>query len=119
VDLSAHIDQALRRAIDAGEIPGVVAAVATDREVIYQGAFGKRELMGQNHIGDLCMTKMTTAAPSFSNDVDLYPDIPKKWGLGFMINTAKTPEGRSAGSMTWAGLANTYYWTTRFVASRA
>jgi methyl acetate hydrolase len=56
------------------------------------------------------MTKMTTAAPSFSNDVDLYPDIPKKWGLGFMINTAKTPKGRSAGSMAWAGLANTYYW---------
>jgi CubicO group peptidase (beta-lactamase class C family) len=27
-----------------------------------------------------------------------------------MINTAKTPEGRSAGSLAWAGLANTYYW---------
>jgi hypothetical protein len=59
------------------------------------------------------MTKMTTAAPSFSNDVDLYPDIPKKWGLGFMIDTAKTPEGRSAGSMAWAGLANTYYINAR------
>jgi methyl acetate hydrolase len=68
------------------------------------------ELMGQNHIGDLCMTKMTTAAPSLSNDVDRHPDIPKKWGLGLMINTAKTPKGRSAGSMAWAGLANTYYW---------
>jgi hypothetical protein len=42
--LSAHIDHALRRAIDAREIPGVVAAVATDSEVIYQGAFGKREV---------------------------------------------------------------------------
>jgi methyl acetate hydrolase len=30
-----------------------------------------------------------------------------------MINTAKTPEGRSAGSMAWAGLANTYCWIDR------
>jgi methyl acetate hydrolase len=68
------------------------------------------KLMAQNHIGDLNMTRMTSVAPPFSNDVDLYPDIPKKWGLSFMINTAKTPEGRSAGSLAWAGLANTYYW---------
>jgi len=67
-------------------------------------------LMGQNHIGDLTMGKLTTVAPPFSNDVDLYPDIVKKWGLSFLINTAKTPEGRSAGSLAWAGLANSYYW---------
>ena len=34
----------------------------------------------------------------------------KKWGLSFLINTAKTPEGRSPGSLAWAGLANTYFW---------
>jgi CubicO group peptidase (beta-lactamase class C family) len=67
-------------------------------------------MMGQNHIGELAMTKMTSVAPPYTNDVDLYPDIVKKWGLSFMINTAKTPEGRSAGSLAWAGLANTYYW---------
>jgi len=66
--------------------------------------------MGQNQMGDLNMTKMTTAAPPYTNDVDLYPDQVKKWGLSFMINTAKTAEGRSAGSLAWAGLANTYYW---------
>lgn len=67
-------------------------------------------LMGQNNIGDLTMGKMPTVAPMYTNDVDLYPDIVKKWGLSFLINTAKTPEGRSAGSLAWAGLANTYYW---------
>ncbi len=46
----------------------------------------------------------------YTNDVDLYPDQVKKWGLSFLINTAKTPEGRSPGSLAWAGLANTYYW---------
>ncbi len=66
--------------------------------------------MAQNHIGDLVVTKMTSAAPIYTNDVDLYPDIVKKWGLSFLINTAQTPEGRSPGSLAWAGLANTYFW---------
>jgi methyl acetate hydrolase len=66
--------------------------------------------MGQNQMGDLTMGKLTTALPPYTNDVDLYPDIVKKWGLSFMINTAKTAEGRSAGSLAWAGLANTYFW---------
>ncbi|WP_108512635.1 serine hydrolase domain-containing protein [Bradyrhizobium algeriense] len=67
-------------------------------------------LMSENHIGDLTMGKMVTVAPVYTNDVDLYPDIVKKWGLSFLINTAKTPEGRSAGSLAWAGLANSYFW---------
>jgi CubicO group peptidase (beta-lactamase class C family) len=66
--------------------------------------------MSENHIGELEMTKMFAALPAVTNDVDLYPDIVKKWGLSFMINTAMTPEGRSPGSLAWAGLANTYYW---------
>jgi methyl acetate hydrolase len=67
-------------------------------------------LMGQNHIGDLNMPKLTSAVAFATNDVDLYPDMAKKWGLSFLINTAKTPEGRSPGSLAWAGLANTYFW---------
>ncbi len=67
-------------------------------------------MMCQNHIGDLNMTRMMSALPDFTNDVDLYPDMVKKWGLSFLINTAKTPEGRSPGSLAWAGLANTYFW---------
>ncbi|MGB3488620.1 MAG: serine hydrolase domain-containing protein [Xanthobacteraceae bacterium] len=67
-------------------------------------------MMGQNHIGDLSMGKMTSAVAFATNDVDLYPGMVKKWGLSFLINTAQTPEGRSPGSLAWAGLANTYYW---------
>ena len=67
-------------------------------------------MMGQNHIGDLVMTKMTSYVAFATNDVDLYPDMAKKWGLSFLITTAKTPEGRSPGSLAWAGLANTYFW---------
>ncbi len=67
-------------------------------------------LMGQNNIGALEIGKMTTALPPFTNDVDLFPGMSKKWGLSFLINTAKTPEGRSPNSLFWAGLANTYFW---------
>ena len=67
-------------------------------------------MMGQNHIGELTIPKMTSAVAFATNDVDLFPGIVKKWGLSFLINTAKTPEGRSPGSLAWAGLANTYFW---------
>ncbi len=67
-------------------------------------------LMSQNNMGDLNVTKMVSAAPPLTNDVDLYPDMVKKWGLSFLINTVATTEGRSAGSLAWAGLANTYFW---------
>src|SRR6516162_2972435 len=40
----AQIDQVLRQKADAKEIPGVVAMAANGKEVIYQGAFGKRDL---------------------------------------------------------------------------
>ena len=36
--------------------------------------------------------------------------MPKTFGLAFMINTEAVPGGRSAGSLAWAGLANSYYW---------
>src|SRR2546423_7451767 len=40
----AQIDQVLRQKCDANEIPGVVAMAATGNDVIYQGAYGKRDL---------------------------------------------------------------------------
>src|SRR5258708_32262550 len=41
---NAQIDQVLRQKSDAKEIPGVAALAANSQEVIYQGAFGKRDL---------------------------------------------------------------------------
>jgi len=71
------------------------------------------ELMGQNHIGALEIGKMKSAIPPLSNDVELLPGLSKKWGLSFLINTQAAPTGRSAGSLAWAGLANTYFWIDR------
>ena len=67
-------------------------------------------LMGQNHIGDLEAGILKTSLPARSNDVDLFPGISLKWGLAYMINMQPGPNGRSAGSLTWGGLFNTYFW---------
>jgi CubicO group peptidase (beta-lactamase class C family) len=69
--------------------------------------------MSQNHIGPIEITELKTAIPPLSNDVALFPGIGKKWGLSFLINTQPLPTGRSAGSLAWAGLANTYFWIDR------
>jgi CubicO group peptidase (beta-lactamase class C family) len=70
-------------------------------------------LMAQNHIGPLEVGVLKTAIPPFSNDVELFPGMSKKWGLSFLINTQAAATGRSAGSLGWAGLANTYFWIDR------
>jgi CubicO group peptidase (beta-lactamase class C family) len=67
-------------------------------------------LMGRNHMGALDVLPMKTFNPRMSNPVDLFPGMVKKWGLSFLINTEDAPTGRSAGSLAWAGLNNTYYW---------
>jgi CubicO group peptidase (beta-lactamase class C family) len=39
-----QVDAVLREAVESGEVPGVVAMAATDRGVLYEGAFGRRAL---------------------------------------------------------------------------
>ena len=67
-------------------------------------------LMSKNAMGNSKVTLLKTAAPPFSNDAEFFPGMDKSWGLSFMINNEEAPTGRSAGSLAWAGLANTYYW---------
>jgi methyl acetate hydrolase len=67
-------------------------------------------LMGQNQIGTVEAGILKTTAPRISNDVDFFHGISLRWGFGHMINMQPVPQGRSAGSLTWAGLFNTYYW---------
>ncbi len=67
-------------------------------------------LMAANQIGNLEAGIMKTTNPALSNDVDFFPGTRLRWGLGHMINVDPVPDGRKAGSLTWAGLYNTYYW---------
>ena len=68
------------------------------------------QLMSQNAIGGLDVRLLKTVVPAYSNDAEFFPLMVKKWGLGFMISTGAVPGGRSAGSLAWAGLGNTYFW---------
>jgi methyl acetate hydrolase len=67
-------------------------------------------LMQQNHIGDLDVQTLKTTQPATSQDANLFPGMVQKWGLSWDINTQQGPAGRSAGSVAWAGLFNTYFW---------
>jgi methyl acetate hydrolase len=66
--------------------------------------------MAQNHIGDIPAGIMKTQIPSRSNDVDFFPGAEIRWGLGYMLNMQPGPNGRSAGTVSWGGIFNTYYW---------
>jgi CubicO group peptidase (beta-lactamase class C family) len=71
--------------------------------------------MSKNNIGDINISRVVlkTTAPTATPDVDmgqLFPGQDVKWGLSFLINPQQGPAGRSGGSLTWAGLANTYFW---------
>lgn len=68
------------------------------------------DLLSRNHIGGLEVGSSKTANPILTNDFVLPPGISHKWGLAAMINFDPLPTGRPAGSLMWAGLANSYFW---------
>src|SRR3984893_1169148 len=66
--------------------------------------------MMSNQIGDSGVGNRRSAHPAYSNSFDQFPGQPHKWGLSFDINTQPGPNGRSAGSISWAGLLNCHFW---------
>jgi len=90
----------LQSLLNGGELDGV--RILSSKSVA---------LMTQNHIGELEVPDVIRSAnPSLSNDVAFSPGETKRFGLGFLISTQEGPTGRSAGSASWAGLYNAYYW---------
>ena len=71
------------------------------------------DAMCTNAMGDLRVRKLVTANPAFSNDAEFFPGVEKSWGLTFQINEEPLPTGRPAGGLSWAGLANSYFWIDR------
>jgi CubicO group peptidase (beta-lactamase class C family) len=71
---------------------------------------GTVALMGQNHIGAVGVPAQKTALPERSDDFSFIADGRDKWGLGFLITADAVPGKRSAGSLSWGGINNTYYW---------
>lgn len=68
------------------------------------------DMMCRNQIGQIRVTPLRTAIPQLSNDAEFFPGLEKHYTFGFQINAERAPTGMSAGSLMWAGLANSYYW---------
>lgn len=66
--------------------------------------------MSRNQIGDIRAGYMGSAMPDLAQPFDTFPDQHTGWGLGFLINPEAIEGGRSAGSLAWAGIFNSYYW---------
>jgi methyl acetate hydrolase len=71
---------------------------------------GTVALMAQNQIGPLGVPALKTAMPDRSDDFSFIADGRDKWGLGFLITADAVPGKRSAGSLSWGGINNTYFW---------
>ena len=65
-------------------------------------------LMSRNAMGDVTFRPIKSEMPERSTDLDFVDGM--KWGLSFMINPTAFAGRRSAGSLTWGGLYNSYYW---------
>ena len=66
--------------------------------------------MGRNHIGMIGVAALKTAMPDRSDDFSFIADGRDKWGLGFLITADAVPGKRSASSLSWGGINNTYFW---------
>jgi len=88
----------VRMILNGGELDGV--RVAKSETVA---------LMGQNAMGNVSVPALKTALPR-SADFTFINDGKDKWGLGFLITVEHVPGKRSAGSLSWGGINNTYYW---------
>jgi methyl acetate hydrolase len=91
-----------RMLLNGGELDG--ARVLSERSV---------EIMAQNQIGSIGLPALKSALPERSEDFSFIADGRDKWGLGFQITTDAVAGKRSAGSLSWGGINNTYFWIDR------
>jgi CubicO group peptidase (beta-lactamase class C family) len=66
--------------------------------------------MSRNQIGTVGVPALKAAMADRSEDFSFIADGRDKWGLGFLITTEAVAGKRSAGSLSWGGINNTYYW---------
>lgn len=71
---------------------------------------GAMECLTTNQCGEAVAGSWVTGAPAFSNDTDFSMGGTARHSLGFVLSTKDSPAGRAAGSLSWGGIYNTYYW---------
>ena len=68
------------------------------------------DLMASNQIGGVSAGKLKSVDPENSSDADFHPGFIDGFTFGFLINAKAYEGGRSAGSLAWAGIRNTFFW---------
>jgi CubicO group peptidase (beta-lactamase class C family) len=66
--------------------------------------------MGENAIGEIAVPRLESENPAMAVPYEFWPGQIKRWGLAYMLNTEDVAGGRAAGSCTWAGVHNTFFW---------
>ena len=67
-------------------------------------------IAGSHNIDRYWDVRFNPESLPLSNAFLFGPPGESKFGLGFQINTSDWDGRRRAGSLTWAGLFNTYFW---------
>lgn len=88
------------------------------RALLGQGALDGKRILHADSVALLLRPQvrgrdvgvMHSAMPAVSADVDPYPGQESGWALGGLVNLQGAKGMRSAGSVGWAGAANTYFW---------
>jgi methyl acetate hydrolase len=69
--------------------------------------------MFSDQLGDIAMpTSMPAVMPEWINPVPA-PPTRQTWGLGLQVSLEDLPGMRPAGTGSWAGIFNSYYWIDR------
>jgi len=66
--------------------------------------------MSRNQIGAVNVHAIKSAQPALSADFSFVNEGKDKWSLAFQITGESEPGLRSAGSLSWGGINNTYFW---------
>ena len=69
--------------------------------------------MATNGLGALKSGAWESSNPMLANSGDFFPGVSKSWSYTFQVNDEPAPTGRPAAQLSWAGLANTFYWIDR------
>ena len=68
-------------------------------------------LMMSNQVGDRDAGRLDSTQPMLSHSFEPLPGVERRWGLAGLLNVEAVEGRRAAGSLAWAGLANSYYWS--------
>lgn len=88
------------------------------RMILAGGSLGGERILGAESIAGLMtdqipgltVPSLGLMSPMGLRSADFFGGKPTGWTLGFQLNREPTAEGRPAGSLSWAGFGNTFYW---------